>query len=103
VDDLTKKMMIDGELSGGARRQPTKYNPPKEGDKMRALYAINLLPISGGAKAVAAALIWHANARPADATQASTDLLPKPNWSVGQSTQDRRASRPLRPHILGCA
>src|SRR5262245_58546396 len=61
MDDLKKRMMIDGELSDGRRRQPTKYTPPKKGEKMQALYAINLMRLSGGAKTVAMLLIWHAN------------------------------------------
>jgi hypothetical protein len=40
---------------------PTQYEAPGEGDKMRALYALGLMDLSNGAKAVGTALIWHAN------------------------------------------
>jgi len=41
--------------------EPTQYEAPGEGDKMRALYALGLMDLSNGAKAIGAALIWHAN------------------------------------------
>jgi hypothetical protein len=40
---------------------PTQYEAPGEGGKMRALYALGLMDLSNGAKAVGTALIWHAN------------------------------------------
>jgi hypothetical protein len=43
-----------------SREEPTQYEAPESGDKMRALYVIALMDLSNGAKAVAAALVWHA-------------------------------------------
>jgi hypothetical protein len=41
--------------------KPTQYEAPGEGNKMRALYALGLMDLSNGAKAIGTALIWHAN------------------------------------------
>ena len=43
--------------------QPTRYVAPEKFDKMFALYVAGLSRISASAKAVAAALIWHANSK----------------------------------------
>jgi Helix-turn-helix domain len=40
-----------------------RYQAPEAGDKTRALYALGLMDLSNGAKAVGAALIWHANSK----------------------------------------
>jgi DNA-binding Lrp family transcriptional regulator len=43
--------------------EPTQYEAPEAGGKMKALFVVGLTRISAGAKAVATALIWHANSK----------------------------------------
>jgi hypothetical protein len=61
IDETEHASMVDSIRC--FRQAPTEYEAPEKGDKMRALYAIALLGLSNGAKAVAAILIWHANSR----------------------------------------
>ena len=42
---------------------PTSYRAPQPADKMKALYAIGLEPLSKSAKAVFTVLVWHANSK----------------------------------------
>jgi hypothetical protein len=61
MEDRERDGMIDSLMC--RREEPTQYEAPEVGDKMRALYALGLMDLSNGAKAVGAALIWHANSR----------------------------------------
>jgi DNA-binding transcriptional MocR family regulator len=61
MDEIERCGMIDSLQC--SREEPTQYEAPESGDKMRALYVIALMDLSNGAKAVAAALVWHANSR----------------------------------------
>jgi hypothetical protein len=46
-----------------SRVEPTEYVAPDPGGKMAALFVVGLMRISSSAKAVATALIWHANSK----------------------------------------
>ena len=60
-DDYEHDAMVDSLRC--SREDPTEYEPPRSGGKMAALFVVGLMRISAGAKAVATALIWHANSR----------------------------------------
>jgi hypothetical protein len=60
-DDYEHDAMVDSLRC--SREDPTQYEPPQSGGKMAALFVVGLMRISAGAKAVATALIWHANSR----------------------------------------
>ena len=62
---INGRIIADFELADGRRKQPTQYEAPQKGDKMKAIYvlAVGLMKLNETATAVAADLIWHANSK----------------------------------------
>ena len=70
---INGRIIADFELADGRRKQPTQYEAPQKGDKMKAIYvlAVGLMKLNETATAVAADLIWHQTPKPDDAILAS--------------------------------
>ena len=62
---INGRIIADFELADGRRKQPTQYEAPQKGDKMKAIYvlAVGLMKLNETATAVAADLIWHSNSK----------------------------------------